>query len=102
MTAGGNAISVLGDSSAAGSSTTGGTPAGAGDGTGTGAGDGTGAVTDGDAGTLGGGQLPIDVGLPVTVGGNAISVAGDSGTAGSDTTPTVDRADRDGTDRDRR
>ncbi|WP_314147957.1 LPXTG cell wall anchor domain-containing protein, partial [uncultured Leifsonia sp.] len=73
--------SVLGDSSSSGSSAS--APAGTASG--------SGSTTSGDGGLLGGTQLPIHLGLPVTVGGNAISVVGDSETTGSTapTTPTT-------------
>ena len=69
VTAGGNAISVLGDSQSTDAGTTNGT---------TGAGTGTGATTNGDDGIAGGTQVVAPIGAPITVGGNAISVLGDS------------------------
>jgi len=76
---GGNAVSVIGDSTTTGSST--------GDGTGgTGRTGGTGGTTSGDDGIAGGTQVITDVLAPVTTGGNAISVIGDSTTTGSSTT----------------
>ncbi len=72
ITVGGNAISVLGDSSSSDSTTTppasGGAPSGS---------------TTGNVSLLGGTQALIDAHAPVTVGGNAISVIGDSGSASS-------------------
>jgi len=71
---GGNAISVLGDSVSTGSAT--------GD-TGTTEGTGTGATTSGDDGIAGGTQVAPVVTAPVTVGGNAISILGDSVSEGA-------------------
>jgi hypothetical protein len=71
VTVGGNAISVIGDSSSDGAETgviTGGSGAGSADG----------SSTSGDDGILGGTQVLPEIGLPVTVGGNAVSVVGDS------------------------
>ncbi len=68
VTIGGNAISVLGDSSSEGSSFAGES----------GSGDSGYASTSGKDGIAGGSQVVGDVNAPVTVGGNAISVAGDS------------------------
>ena len=72
VTLGGNAISVLGDSSSSGSSAT--PPASAAAPTGN---------TNGNVSLLGGTQALVDAHAPVTVSGNAISVIGDSGSAGS-------------------
>ena len=81
VTVGGNAISVVGDSSSTGSSTS--TPATGGSGT---------ATTTGDDGILGGTQIVTGANAPITVGGNAISVIGDSTvdnpTTGGPTDPT--------------
>jgi len=76
---GGNAISVLGESSSTGST-------GSGSGTAGGV-DAGGDVTDGAGGVLGGTQLAPNVGVPVTVGGNAISVIGDTTTGEAVTVP---------------
>ena len=80
VTVSGNAISVIGDSgsasSAVGSGSGSGSPAGA-------TGSGVGGTTSGDHSTLGGTQVLGDVAAPVTVTGNAISVAGDSSSTGS-------------------
>jgi hypothetical protein len=72
VTATGDAISVIGDSSSSGASTGGGI---AGVDTGT-----PGVTTSGDDGILGGSQLAPAVTAPVTVGGDAVSVIGDSST----------------------
>jgi hypothetical protein len=72
---GGNAISVIGDSSSEGSTVTNGS------GGGSGAGD---ASTDGSDGIASGSQVIANPWVPVTVGGNAISVVGDSSSSGSD------------------
>jgi hypothetical protein len=72
ITLGGNAISVLGDSSSSGSSAT--PPASAGAPTGN---------TNGNVSLLGGTQALVDAHAPVTVSGNAISVIGDSGSSSS-------------------
>lgn len=77
VTLGGNAISVLGDASSDGASTASGSDA---------EGDQEGS-TGGSDGVLGGTQVLADLGVPVTLGGNAISVLGDASTTGSDTTP---------------
>ena len=74
VTVGGNAISVLGDSASTGSAT---------GGTGTTEGTGTGATTSGDDGIAGGTQVAPVVTAPVTVGGNAISILGDSVSEGA-------------------
>ncbi len=67
VTVGGNAVSVLGDSSSTGAA---------------GAHPGTSATsptaTSGAGGLLGGTQLALPLSVPVTLGGNAISVIGDS------------------------
>jgi hypothetical protein len=72
ITLGGNAISVLGDSTSSGSSAT--PPASGPAPTGN---------TNGNVSLLGGTQALVDAHAPVTVSGNAISVIGDSGSAGS-------------------
>ncbi|TPW74000.1 beta strand repeat-containing protein [Schumannella soli] len=89
VTLGGNAISVLGDSTATDSATAVSTGSGSGatDGTGTTAG--AGASTSGGDGVLSGTQVLGDVAVPVTVGGNAISVLGDSATSDSSVTNTT-------------
>ncbi|WP_100812529.1 hypothetical protein [Microbacterium sp. BR1] len=74
VTAGGNAISVLGDSQSTGASTAPGTA-----GTGTG----TDATTNGDDGIAGRTQVQAPIQAPVTAGGNAISVLGDSQSTGA-------------------
>jgi LPXTG-motif cell wall-anchored protein len=48
---------------------------------------GTGSTTDGTDGTAGGTQVVAPIALPITLGGNAISVVGDS-TTQSPTVPT--------------
>jgi len=77
VTLGGNAISVLGDASTSGAGTS--TPAVTGDS--------DSATTDGTDSTLGGSQVLADLGVPVTLGGNAISVLGDASSTGSETAP---------------
>lgn len=72
ITLGGNAISVLGNSSSTGSSAT---PAASGPAP-------TGN-TNGNVSLLGGTQGVVDAHAPITVGGNAVSVIGDSGSASS-------------------
>src|SRR3954470_12139340 len=74
----GNAISVIGDSSSGGS--TGGTRSGSVGGVDTGI---PGITTSGDQGILGGSQIAPAVGLPITLGGNVVSVIGDSSTTPS-------------------
>lgn len=80
ITAGGNAVSVLGDSTVSGQSAA--TPAGA-------APAGVVPVTSGIDGILGGTQIAPVVSLPITLGGNAVSVIGDSTTAPGTVTPTT-------------
>jgi hypothetical protein len=75
VTVGGNAISVIGDSQSTDADTTARTGSGAGT-----------PETSGQVGILGGTQLALPLSVPVTLGGNAISVIGDSETGGS-TTP---------------
>ncbi len=77
VTLGGNAISVLGDASSSGSETA---PAGSGGSAGAPSGE-----TGGEDGVLSGTQLLADLGLPVTLGGNAISVLGDASSDGAST-----------------
>jgi hypothetical protein len=92
VTVGGNAISVLGDSSSTGSSTGGGeatTPAAPAAG--------TTASTTGEDGILSGTQAVPNVSAPVTLGGNAISVVGDSESSGSSTTSAPSGAGTTGT-----
>ena len=67
ITIGGNGISVLGDSSSSGASNTGGT-----------GGSSPSAWTSGTNALAGGTQGVVDANVPVTIGGNAISVLGDS------------------------
>ncbi|MGG5260139.1 hypothetical protein [Phycicoccus avicenniae] len=68
VTVGGNAVSVIGDSHSEGATTTAGSTGGTG----------TGGSTTGEDSLLGGNQLGSIVSVPITVGGNAISVLGDS------------------------
>ena len=75
VTATGDAISVIGDSSSTGSST--GTATGTVGGVDTGI---PGVTTSGDDGILGGSQIAPAVSAPVTIGGDAVSVIGDSST----------------------
>ncbi|WP_158239818.1 chaplin family protein [Phycicoccus duodecadis] len=75
VTVGGNAVSVVGDSTSAGGDSSGSVPAGSGS-----AG---GSTTSGEDGVLGGNQVTLPVSVPVTVGGNAVSVLGDSHSSGS-------------------
>ncbi len=75
MTVGGNALSVLGDSESTDAGTT--APAATSSGT---------PMTSGQGGILGGTQVALPLSIPVTLGGNAVSVVGDSETGGS-TTP---------------
>ena len=75
VTVGGNAISVIGDSSSEGAAT----EVASGD---SGAADGGTATTSGEDSILGGTQVIGGLDLPVTVGGNAISVIGDSAVVG--------------------
>ncbi len=85
VTIGGNAVSVIGDSSSAGALTGVVTD---------GSGSGSDAATSGDDSILGGTQILPDLSLPVTIGGNAVSVIGDSSTDGSTTIVTpVDPGD---------
>jgi hypothetical protein len=92
VTVGGNAISVLGDSSSTGSSSESGeatapaAPAA-----------GTTASTTGEDGILSGTQVVPNVSAPVTLGGNAISVLGDSESSGSSTTSAPSGAGTTGT-----
>ncbi|SKB03296.1 Small secreted domain [Agreia bicolorata] len=81
ITVGGNAITVVGDSSSTDSTSGASTAGGASD-----APAGTGSSTSGDDGILGGTQVVPVVGVPVTVGGNAITLIGDPTTTGSDLT----------------
>jgi hypothetical protein len=79
---GGNAISVIGDSSTEGSTVS--------NGSGGGSGAGDSATTDGSDSIAGGTQVVADAAAPVTAGGNAISIVGDSSTSGSDvSSPTT-------------
>lgn len=72
ITIGGNSISLLGNSSSSGSQTAVADPAPAP------AGD-----TAGSGGILGGNQLLGSISIPITLGGNSISVIGDSNTSGA-------------------
>ncbi|MEI5584053.1 chaplin family protein, partial [Agromyces sp. CCNWLW208] len=71
VTVGGNAVSVVGDSSSSGATTEVASGGGAGD---------ADAATSGEDSILGGTQGIVDVSAPVTIGGNAVSVIGDSST----------------------
>jgi len=87
VTASGDAVSVIGDSSSGGAS--GGATSGSGGGTGGGSVGGidTGlpaVTTSGDQGILGGSQIAPAVSAPITVGGDAVSVIGDSSTMPGD------------------
>ena len=76
---GGNAISVLGDSSSEGASASAATtPSGSVGSTG-------GATTTGSDSVAGGTQIAPDAALPVSIGGNAISILGDAASTGSST-----------------
>ncbi|GAB3280581.1 hypothetical protein GCM10027449_21500 [Sinomonas notoginsengisoli] len=79
MTVSGNALSVVGDSTANGSTTAVGT------GNGAPAQDPVVQATSGKNGILSGNQSVLDVTAPVTVSGNALSVVGDSTANGSTT-----------------
>ena len=87
VTIGGNAISVIGDSSSEGSSFEGAS----------GSGEGGTATTSGKDGILGGTQIVGDVSAPITVSGNAISVAGDSFSGQSGTVSSSDSGEAGGT-----
>ncbi len=99
VTVGGNAVSVIGDSHTENATTTGGN---------TGSGTGSGSIgdveTDGTDSILGGNQAIIPIAVPVTIGGNAVSVIGDSHTenatttGGSTGTGTIGDVETDGTD----
>jgi hypothetical protein len=78
---GGNAVSVLGDSTTTGATSGGAVPGSADP-------NGTGSATSGHDSILSGTQLGLPLVAPVTVGGNAISVIGDSTTTGPATGPT--------------
>ena len=86
---GGNAVSVLGDSSSEGASA----PAAAPTAGSTGSTDG--ATTTGSDSVAGGTQIAPDVALPVSVGGNAISILGDAASTGS-STPAAQEGTNDG------
>jgi len=78
----GNAISVLGDSSSEGASAPAATtPSGSVGSTG-------GATTTGSDSVAGGTQIAPDAALPVSIGGNAISILGDAASTGSSTPAT--------------
>ncbi|WP_157490239.1 chaplin family protein, partial [Frigoribacterium sp. Leaf186] len=81
VTVGGNAVSVLGDSASTGSAA----PAPAPAAPAAPAPAPAPAATSGDDSVGSGSQAVVDVTLPVTVGGNAISVLGDSASTGSTT-----------------
>ncbi|HEY6799951.1 MAG TPA: chaplin family protein, partial [Agromyces sp.] len=80
VTISGNGISVIGDSSSSDATTAGETGAGESEPV---------AVTSGDDGIVSGTQALIDVVVPVTVSGNAISVIGDSSSSGAETVPAT-------------
>ncbi|EPD85890.1 hypothetical protein HMPREF1529_00905 [Microbacterium sp. oral taxon 186 str. F0373] len=84
VTVGGNAVSVLGDAESTNAATA--APADT-----SGTASSGGATTDGTDGILGGTQLGLPVSAPITLGGNAIAVAGDATTTqpatGGTTTP---------------
>jgi hypothetical protein len=80
-TVGGNAVSVLGDSASTGATSGGAVPGSADP-------NGTGSATSGQDSILSGTQLRMPLLAPVSVGGNAISVIGDSTTTGPATGPT--------------
>ncbi|WP_411719926.1 chaplin family protein [Mycetocola sp.] len=80
VTVGGNAVSVIGDSS----STDAATPAPGS------APSEPGPVTSGNDSVVGGSQVAPVVTVPVTIGGNAVSVLGDSSSSGSTTGPASD------------
>src|SRR5690554_2592862 len=93
IVASGNAISILGDSSTEGTNTT----APAAEGTSDSAdSDTTGASTTGEDALAGGNQVMPDADLPIVIGGNSISLIGDSTAEGTNTTAPA--ADNDGTD----
>ena len=73
----GNSVSAVGDSSSGDSSTTAPAPAPAEPA--------AAPTTSGSDGVASGTQAPVNADVPVTVGGNAISVAGDSQSSGSST-----------------
>ena len=87
---GGNAVSVLGDSSSEGASAPAAATPTAGS---TGSTDG--ATTTGSDSVAGGTQIAPDVALPVSVGGNAISILGDAASTGS-STPAAQEGTNDG------
>jgi hypothetical protein len=78
---GGNAVSVLGDSTTTGATSGGAVPGSADP-------NGTGSATSGHDSILSGTQLRPALVAPATVGGNAVSVLGDSTTTGPATGPT--------------
>jgi hypothetical protein len=79
VTLGGNAVSVLGDATAArGSSAPATTGAGTPSAAAPVAGAGQDSTTDGSRSVAGGNQIAPEVAVPVTVGGNAVSVFGDA------------------------
>ena len=90
VTVGGNAVSVIGDSHSEASST-GVTSGGEGSGTGD-------ASTSGEDSLLGGNQVMAPITAPVTVGGNAVSVVGDSTTEGGTVSPSGQHTPVDPTD----
>src|SRR4051794_11522070 len=77
VTAGGNAISVLGDATSTDSAATSSS---------TGTGSSATSTGTGSDGLLSGIQAPIGAAVPVTAGGNAVSVLGDASSTGSTTT----------------
>src|SRR5690606_18317983 len=82
VTVGGNAISVVGDSTTT-DATTQSAPASSG-------GDGVQAVTSGSDAVASGTQVVAPISVPVTIGGNAISLIGDSTTTDAVTTGATD------------
>ncbi|MFF1876710.1 hypothetical protein [Leifsonia sp. NPDC058230] len=80
VTLSGNAVSALGDSSSS-DATTAAAPAPSGQA--------SAPTTSGSDGIASGTQAPVDAAVPVTVGGNAISVLGDSESSGSTSSAPV-------------
>ncbi len=81
VTVGGNAVSVIGDSHSENADTSAPKSAPAPE-----------ATTDGSDSLLGGNQGLVSVNVPVTVGGNAVSVVGDSDTSDADTSAPAEPA----------
>ncbi|MET0933166.1 MAG: chaplin family protein [Mycetocola sp.] len=86
VTIGGNSVAVVGDATSADAATpaSGSTPAE------------TSATTSGNDSVAGGSQVVPVVTVPVSVGGNAVSVVGDSATSGSPAASATDGASPDG------